>query len=61
MAYDFETFLARHGEIGAQAILETLERREGVRSLSTTPLADRWAIMMRDMSSQNHCNQRQAA
>jgi hypothetical protein len=38
----FEQFVARHGEIVAQAVLENLERFEGVRSNTAIPLQQRW-------------------
>ena len=43
---DFEIFLARHGEPGAQALIEALERREGVRSHAGISLKDRWNSLM---------------
>lgn len=43
---EFETFVARHGEVAAQAILENLERFEGVRSASVICLETRWQKMM---------------
>jgi hypothetical protein len=42
----FSQFVARHGEIAAQAILENLERFEGVRSNATLSLEERWRRMM---------------
>lgn len=38
----FDQFVERHGEIVAQALLENLERFEGVRSNTTIPLKQRW-------------------
>ena len=38
----FDQFVARHGEIVAQAVLENLERFEGVRSDTAVPLEQRW-------------------
>jgi hypothetical protein len=43
---DFEQFIARHGEIAAQAILENLERFEGRRGEKILPLAERWQRLM---------------
>ena len=43
----FEQFVARHGEVVAQAILENLERFEGVRSNTAVPLEQRWENLMR--------------
>ncbi|MGE3623587.1 MAG: hypothetical protein AB7H77_06940 [Bdellovibrionales bacterium] len=42
MIQQFDTFIARHGEVVAQAILENLERYEGVRSSVVTSLEERW-------------------
>ncbi len=44
---EFDKFVARHGEVVAQAILENLERHEGVRSASVVPLQQRWHNLMR--------------
>jgi hypothetical protein len=38
----FEQFVAKHGEVVAQAILENLERYEGIRSNTAAPLKQRW-------------------
>ena len=43
----FDQFVARHGEIVAQAVLENLERFEGVRSNTSIPLEQRWESLMR--------------
>lgn len=43
---DFDQYLARHGEIGLQAIIERLERYEGVRSSAHASLQDRWTALM---------------
>ena len=43
---DFERFVARHGEIAAQAILENLERFEGLRPNRDMPLEQRWQRLM---------------
>jgi len=42
----FDQFVARHGEIVAQAVLENLERFEGVRSNTAIPLEQRWERLM---------------
>jgi hypothetical protein len=39
---DFERFIARHGEVAAQAILENIERFEGRRPNRDLPLEERW-------------------
>ncbi len=49
---EFETFVARHGEVAAQAIIENIERFEGVRSNSTIPLEQRWQVLMHQPSDQ---------
>ncbi len=46
----FETFLARHGEHGAQALLENWERHQGIKHPHTMPLERRWEIFMRETS-----------
>lgn len=38
----FDQFVARHGEIVAQALVENLERFEGIRSNAALPLQQRW-------------------
>ncbi len=38
----FDQFVARHGEIAAQALLENLERFEGIRSNTAIPVQQRW-------------------
>ncbi len=38
----FDQFVARHGEIAAQALLENLERFEGIRSNTAVPVKLRW-------------------
>ena len=39
-------YIARHGECGAQALIELLERVEGVRTAEAAPLEERWALLM---------------
>lgn len=43
---EFETFVARHGEVAAQALIENIERFEGVRSDKIIPLEQRWQVLM---------------
>ena len=43
----FETIVSRHGEHGAQAILENWERFAGVRPAFTKTLEERWADFLR--------------
>lgn len=45
----FEQFVARHGEVAAQAILENLERFEGIRTTQVESLEDRWQRLMNDV------------
>jgi hypothetical protein len=42
----FEKFVARHGEIAAQAIIENLERFENVRGTHAETLETRWQRLM---------------
>ncbi|MFY9287545.1 MAG: hypothetical protein WAO98_03485 [Alphaproteobacteria bacterium] len=43
---DFEIFIARHGEVAAQAIVENIERYEGVRNSNVISLEQRWHRVM---------------
>jgi len=43
---DFNTYIARHGEHGVQAIVERIERVEGIRSRVLLPLETRWNVLM---------------
>jgi hypothetical protein len=43
---EFETFLSRYGEVTAQAIVENLERFEGVRGNAALSLEERWHFLM---------------
>ncbi len=56
---DFETYVARLGEHGVQAIVERLERYEGVKAAAIS-LEDRWNALM---ANDNHADseQRRAA
>jgi hypothetical protein len=49
---DFEQYVARHGEFGVQAIIERLERYEGIRSRIGVPLEERWAFLMQPVQQQ---------
>ncbi len=49
---DFDTYVARHGEFGVQAIVETIERKEGIRYAEVLPLEERWNVLMQDFSFQ---------
>lgn len=44
---DFDKYVARHGEHGVQAIIERLERYEGIRASISTSLEDRWNLLMK--------------
>lgn len=39
---DFHRYIARHGEIGVQAIIENVERYEGLRTSDANSLEERW-------------------
>jgi hypothetical protein len=41
----FHELEIKFGEVVAQAILENLERFEGIRSDVVTPLEDRWQVL----------------
>lgn len=43
---DFDTYVVRHGEFGAQAIIELIERKEGIRHDEIVPLEVRWNALM---------------
>lgn len=40
----FENFVRRHGEIGTQALVEHVERREGIRPKEGSGLYERWRV-----------------
>ena len=46
--YEFEKYVARHGEHGTQAIIEQMERTAGIRNNieAPLPLEVRWHIVM---------------
>ena len=43
---DFELFVEKHHEHGAQALIENLERFKGVQANSIRPLKERWERVM---------------
>lgn len=47
--FHFDTFMIRHGEVAAQALIEKLESYEGIRANIAAPLAleVRWERLMR--------------
>ncbi|MDD4617196.1 MAG: hypothetical protein PHW76_08840 [Alphaproteobacteria bacterium] len=49
---DFKTYLDRHGEVGVQAILETIERTEGIRYEYPVQLEFRWNRVMAEEALQ---------
>lgn len=48
---DFESYVARHGEFGVQALLERIERYDGVRAAIGASLEERWAAVMENTAS----------
>jgi hypothetical protein len=49
---DFDSYVARHGEFGVQAIVETIERKEGIRYAEVLPLEERWNVLMQNAPSE---------
>lgn len=49
---DFEKFVNRHGEHGVQALVEWLERSEGVRASCISTLEERWNGLMAILPNQ---------
>jgi len=45
---NYTEFMMRHGEFGAQAIVEQLERYEGIHNRPGVSLEERWNVVMRD-------------
>lgn len=45
---NFDQYVALYGEHVVQAIVERLERYEGVRSNMGAPLEDRWNMLMQE-------------
>ncbi len=43
---NFESFVARHGEFGVQALLERIERYEGIWPVTGASLEERWNALM---------------
>ena len=41
-------FMMRHGEFGMQAIIERIERQEGIVINRDRPLEERWDALMQD-------------
>lgn len=57
---DYNKYISRHGEHGVQAIIERLERYEGIRVALGTSLEDRWNVLMQSSLSESS-NLRRAA
>lgn len=49
---DFHTYLMRYGEHGVQAILENIERSEGIRYETPICLEIRWNKIMKNGASE---------
>lgn len=51
---NFDKYVARHGEFGVQAIIERIERYEGIRASidAPLPLEERWNALMRSPPAQ---------
>jgi hypothetical protein len=48
---DFKIYLKRYGEIGVQALIENIERSEGIRPSGFASLESRWNKIMQDVRS----------
>lgn len=48
---NFESFVARHGEFGVQAIVERIERYEEVEAATSASLEERWNALMEEGST----------
>lgn len=48
----YEDYIARHGEFGVQAIVERLERYEGVGHNIYSSLEERWNSLMQSYLAQ---------
>ncbi len=49
---DFNKYLMRYGEFGVQAIIEQIERVDGIRRTTVMSLEERWEVLMRETSPQ---------
>jgi hypothetical protein len=47
----FQSFIARHGEFAVQALIERIERYDGMRSADGSSLEERWKAVMGSRSS----------
>lgn len=50
---DFEDCVSRYGEFGVQAIIEGLERREGIPIKIGSPLEERWNALINSQPAQS--------
>ena len=48
---DFDKYIARYGEFGVQALIERLERYEGIHANVETSLEERWKVLMQNCST----------
>jgi hypothetical protein len=54
---DFDKFMLRHGEPATQALIETMERHNGVRGRDRLPLDVRWnALGVKRVANDNAAN-----
>jgi len=44
---DFQKYIDRHGEFGVQALIERIERNEGICANIHVSLEERWNALMR--------------
>lgn len=51
---NFESYLSRHGEFAIQAIIERLERDDGVSVQPSASLEERWNTLMQASPSQSN-------
>jgi len=46
MIIQFDAFVAKHGEVGAQALVENWEQYRGIRHTAPLPLEHRWEMFI---------------
>jgi hypothetical protein len=44
---NYNEYLMRHGEFGVQALVEQIERNEGIKHKQPVCLETRWTVLMR--------------
>jgi hypothetical protein len=59
--HDFDSYVARHGEFGVQAIVERWERYQGIRVSIEVSLEARWAVFMGNDNFPPACIQQRMA